>query len=106
MKSIALEVLTVLMVLTVLIVLMVQVLEVLEVLRVLKVRVQRVLKVQTVPSGLTAVLVATSPFWMVGFDALMPDGQRITWRRALGLVIGFVGIVMLVLATPAVFSKR
>ena len=51
---------------------------------------------QTVPSGLTAVLVATSPFWMVGFDALMPEGQRITWRRALGLVIGFVGIVMLV----------
>ena len=25
---------------------------------------------QTVPSGLTAVLVAMSPFWMVGFDAL------------------------------------
>jgi drug/metabolite transporter (DMT)-like permease len=51
---------------------------------------------QTVPSGLTAVLVATSPFWMVGFDALMPDGEAITLRRVLGLVIGFGGIVMLV----------
>jgi drug/metabolite transporter (DMT)-like permease len=51
---------------------------------------------QTVPSGLTAVLVATSPFWMVGFDALMPDGDAITLRRGLGLVIGFGGIVMLV----------
>jgi drug/metabolite transporter (DMT)-like permease len=51
---------------------------------------------QTVPSGLTAVLVATSPFWMVGFDALMPDGEVITLRRVLGLVIGFGGIVMLV----------
>jgi drug/metabolite transporter (DMT)-like permease len=51
---------------------------------------------QTVPSGLTAVLVATAPFWMVGIDALMPDGQRITLRRLLGLVIGFAGIVMLV----------
>jgi drug/metabolite transporter (DMT)-like permease len=51
---------------------------------------------QTVPSGLTAVLVATSPFWMVGIDALMPDGDRLTLRRTLGLAVGFVGIVMLV----------
>jgi drug/metabolite transporter (DMT)-like permease len=51
---------------------------------------------QTVPSGLTAVLVATSPFWMVGFDALMPDGEAITLRRVLGLIVGFGGIVMLV----------
>jgi drug/metabolite transporter (DMT)-like permease len=51
---------------------------------------------QTVPSGLTAVLVATSPFWMVGFDALMPEGEAITRRRVFGLIIGFAGIVMLV----------
>jgi drug/metabolite transporter (DMT)-like permease len=51
---------------------------------------------QTVPSGLTAVLVATAPFWMVGIDALMPDGDRLTLRRTFGLVIGFGGIVLLV----------
>ena len=51
---------------------------------------------QTVPSGLTAVLVATSPFWMVGIDALTPHGERLTVRRLAGLVIGFCGIVMLV----------
>src|SRR5689334_4374124 len=51
---------------------------------------------QTVPSGLTAVLVATSPFWMVGIDALMPAGDRLTTRRVAGLVVGFGGIVMLV----------
>ncbi len=51
---------------------------------------------QTVPSGLTAVLVATSPFWMVAIDALMPEGDRLTLRRVLGLVVGFCGIVMLV----------
>lgn len=51
---------------------------------------------QTVPSGLTAVLVAMSPFWMVGFDALMPDGEAINLRRLLGLIVGFGGIVMLV----------
>src|SRR5262245_25587455 len=51
---------------------------------------------QTVPSGLTAVLVAMSPFWMVGIDALTPHGQRLTVRRVVGLVIGLSGIVMLV----------
>ena len=51
---------------------------------------------QTVPSGLTAVLVATSPFWMVGIDALMPGGEPITLRRLLGLIVGFGGIVLLV----------
>lgn len=50
----------------------------------------------TVPSGLTAVLVATSPFWMVGIDAMMADGERLTLRRVLGLIVGFGGIVMLV----------
>jgi len=51
---------------------------------------------QTVPSGLTAVLVAMAPFWMVGIDALMPHGQRLTVRRVAGLIIGFCGIVLLV----------
>ena len=50
----------------------------------------------TVPSGLTAVLVATVPFWMVGIDAISRDGERITARRALGLLVGFAGIVLLV----------
>src|SRR5438094_965909 len=51
---------------------------------------------RTVPSGLTAVLVAMSPFWMVGIEAFMPDGDPLTLRRVAGLVIGFVGIVVLV----------
>jgi len=51
---------------------------------------------QTIPSGLTAVLVAMSPFWMVGIDALTAHGEPITGRRAAGLIIGFCGIVLLV----------
>lgn len=51
---------------------------------------------QTVPSGLTAVLVATAPFWMVGIDALMHDGEPLTLRHILGLTVGFLGIVFLV----------
>ncbi|HEX3702805.1 MAG TPA: EamA family transporter [Vicinamibacterales bacterium] len=51
---------------------------------------------QTVASGLTAVLVAMCPFWMVGLEAFMPDGDRLTPRRVAGLLVGFAGIVMLV----------
>ena len=51
---------------------------------------------QTVPSGLTAVLVATSPFWMAGIDAMMKDGEPLTIRRLSGLAVGFSGILLLV----------
>ena len=51
---------------------------------------------QTVSSGLTAVLVSTAPFWMVGIEALVPDGEPLTVRRVVGLLIGFAGIVVLV----------
>lgn len=47
-------------------------------------------------SGLTAVLVATSPFWMVGVDAVFPGGARLHGRQLIGMLVGFVGIVMLV----------
>src|SRR5438093_9508501 len=51
---------------------------------------------QTVPSGLTAVLVATVPFWLVGIDAIQSDGDVLTLRRLVGLIAGFTGIVLLV----------
>lgn len=49
-----------------------------------------------VPSGLTAVLIGTTPFWMLGVDALLSRGRAIHARQWLGLVIGFAGIVTLV----------
>jgi drug/metabolite transporter (DMT)-like permease len=51
---------------------------------------------QWVPSGLTAVLLATSPFWMVGIEAFLPKGERPHGWTWLGLGIGFLGIVLLV----------
>jgi drug/metabolite transporter (DMT)-like permease len=51
---------------------------------------------QWVPSGLTAVLLATTPFWMVGLERLLPHGERPTARTWAGLVVGFAGIVLLV----------
>ncbi len=49
-----------------------------------------------VPSGLTAVLVATSPFWMAAVEACLPDGERLRANAVVGLLIGFSGIVVLV----------
>jgi drug/metabolite transporter (DMT)-like permease len=51
---------------------------------------------QYVPSGLAAVIVATSPFWMAAVEACLPDGERMRRSTVAGLVIGFSGIVLLV----------
>jgi drug/metabolite transporter (DMT)-like permease len=51
---------------------------------------------QWVPSGIAAVVVASSPFWMTGFEAVLPGGERLTARGIAGLVIGFFGILLLV----------
>lgn len=62
-----------------------------------------------VPSGLTAVLVATTPFWMVGVDAVQRGGDRLTLRHWAGLALGFAGILLLVwgdVFTPQGFSWR
>ena len=51
---------------------------------------------QYLTSGLTAVLVGTSPFWMVGIDAAFPGGKRLQLQQLIGMTIGFLGIVLLV----------
>jgi drug/metabolite transporter (DMT)-like permease len=51
---------------------------------------------QWVPSGLAAVLVATSPFWMAGVEAALGSGERFSARTIAGLTVGFAGIVVLV----------
>lgn len=51
---------------------------------------------QWVPSGLTALIISGSPFWFVLFDWLRPNGMKPNRTTALGLVIGFAGIVILI----------
>jgi len=51
---------------------------------------------QYLSSGLTAVLIGTTPFWMVSVDAMFPGGQPMHARQWIGLAIGFFGIVLLV----------
>ncbi len=50
---------------------------------------------QFMASGLVAVLVASTPFWMVGIESLA-GGERLTRRTIVGLLIGFTGILLLV----------
>ena len=49
-----------------------------------------------IPSGLTAVLIGTTPFWMLGVEAIFNRNQTIHARQWIGVAIGFSGIVMLV----------
>ena len=51
---------------------------------------------QYVPSGLTAVLIAITPFWSALIERLLPNGDRFSRRALAGLTIGFAGIVVLV----------
>ena len=51
---------------------------------------------QRVDSGIAALIVTTVPLWLVLLDWLRPGGRRPGWRVALGLVIGFAGVTLLV----------
>jgi len=51
---------------------------------------------QTLPSGLTALLVAVIPFWMIAVERVAGDRTPLTARRLAGLVVGFGGILLLV----------
>ncbi|HEX2080917.1 MAG TPA: drug/metabolite exporter YedA [Longimicrobium sp.] len=51
---------------------------------------------RTVPTGVAALLVAMVPMWMVLLEWLRRGGTRPTLRTAIGLVIGFAGMVLLI----------
>lgn len=51
---------------------------------------------QRVPSGLTALMIATVPLWMVLLDWLRPSGIRPSAQVFIGLAAGFVGMALLV----------
>ena len=47
---------------------------------------------QWVPSGLTALLITTVPFWVVGLEATVPQGKKINLTIILGLIMGLAGV--------------
>lgn len=57
---------------------------------------------QYIGSGIASIFVVTVAMWTALFDALIPGGQSVlTWRIVAGLLLGFLGTVLLVGATPA-----
>jgi drug/metabolite transporter (DMT)-like permease len=51
---------------------------------------------QWVPSGLAAVFITLSPFWMIGIDALIPGGERLHGPTIFAMLVGFAGTSLLV----------
>jgi drug/metabolite transporter (DMT)-like permease len=50
---------------------------------------------QTVPSGIAALMVSSSPLWMLIIEALIPGGRKPRLRAVLGILIGFSGVLLL-----------
>ena len=50
---------------------------------------------QTVPSGLAALMVSSSPLWMMLLEALRPEGRKPSARALLGILLGFAGVLLL-----------
>jgi len=53
---------------------------------------------RVVPSGLTALLLTTTPFWFALLEWLRPGGKRPTLATWAGLVVGFAGAAVLALS--------
>ena len=51
---------------------------------------------QQAPSGIAALIIGSVPLWMAVIEAFRPGGVRPNLLGALGLLIGFAGIVLLV----------
>ena len=51
---------------------------------------------QRVSSGMAALLICIEPMWIVLFLWLLPGGRRPSARVAVGLLVGFAGLVLLV----------
>jgi drug/metabolite transporter (DMT)-like permease len=54
---------------------------------------------QRVASGIAALIVASIPLWVALIDAVRPHGIKPDWKIILGLLIGFGGIVLLVVSS-------
>jgi drug/metabolite transporter (DMT)-like permease len=51
---------------------------------------------KTIPSGLTALLIALTPVWFALLDWLRPAGARPQLKTVVGIVVGLGGVILLV----------
>ena len=57
---------------------------------------------QYISSVIASIFVVTVAMWTALFDAIVPGGQSdLNWRIAAGLLLGFLGTLLLIGATPA-----
>ena len=57
-----------------------------------------------VPSGMAALMVATSPFWAAALERAQKDGERVGLRGLFGMAVGFGGLALLV--GPQLFGRE
>ena len=48
-----------------------------------------------IPSGISALFIATVPLWMVVIDAFRPNGPRANWLVWVGVLVGLTGTALL-----------
>jgi len=60
---------------------------------------------QLIPSGLTSLFITISPFWLVGFEALM-GGERLHLPTIGGMFVGLAGAILLLLPGAGVSGSR
>src|SRR5215216_1138919 len=51
---------------------------------------------KNIPSGIAALVISTSPFWLVLFESLRAGGTKPNWQSILGLIVGFSGVFILI----------
>src|SRR5450631_4277628 len=64
---------------------------------------------QIVPTGLSALLVAVTPLWILVLDSLLLGDHHISRRGKIGLAIGILGVVVLIwpdLMHPTSLGRR
>ena len=50
---------------------------------------------QWLPSGLTALILSTLPFWVVGLEYFLPNAPKINWFIIAGLLLGTFGVILI-----------
>jgi drug/metabolite transporter (DMT)-like permease len=61
---------------------------------------------KSVPSGIAALMISTSPFWLVLFESMRAGGSKPSWQGILGLIIGFGGVFLLIGPTEITGGER
>ena len=60
-----------------------------------------------IPSGIASLIVTIQPFWMVGWETLLPGGERLHAPTIGGMAVGLAGAALLFTPEPGThFNPR